>query len=864
MSNNGDVILDVDANTTKATNKINKLAESLKNLKASTVGVSNVTDEVARSIRALNKAIDGLDPKKLKEAAKGMDSVRKSGEKAAKSKGLSDLMKGSAFTVGLRASLQAIAQCNVALNEYIESMNLARTVMGDEMFTKMAGEFNGTSFTSTYDPETKEGNGFWTYAQDNMGIDAAEAIRYQGVLMSISKGMGATTESAAEMSQNLTQLGYDLSSFYNMDVEEAMLKIQSGIAGELEPLRRIGFDLSVARLQQEAYNMGIETSINDMTQAEKVQLRYHAIMTQLTETHGDLARTMNSPANQLRILTAQFNILQRNIGALVLPVMKALIRVAIALLVILNDLTKALAEFFGVDISENLSDLENVDYSSVVGASDAIDDYADSAKGAANAVKEWKKQLMGFDEINNLSPKAEDTGSGSGAAAGAGGGVGDIDIWGDGYDFFAGLVDSGIEETIEKIKNFFEGLKNVIKIVGGAFIWLSEPISKFVGICEKALKFLSPFAKGLQKVGKVLGPLGMILSVVDLIRGLVSVFESIVNGEPPTSQAINAILTSIIGIGLAIAAISGPIGLAIAGVSALILFLYNSWDDIKNWFSETFGGIADSLSGAFGGAKASVIDAYNKIVEKFGSIGEFFESIAAAIIGKFIEIKERINFVVTAIKGFFLVGFTWIQETVGGIVEDIHDTIVWWFSAPAEFFSQVWDGAVYWFGWVKDSISSLMEEAWDFICWVFSNPGAAFRSFVNGIIGILNDGIWWIFNGLSIAGVTLNDFFGTPQIPYLANGGFVDDGQLFIARESGPEMVGTMNGQTAVANNDQIVRGIAEGVASATSAQNQLLMEQNGILRSILAKEGNVNVSATAVANAISNANRVRGMELIY
>lgn len=166
-------------------------------------------------------------------------------------------------------------------NQYIEDMNLFNVALGEyaseaQKYAEQVGEV--------------------------LGIDPGEFMRNQGTFNTIISGFGVASDKAYLMSKNLTQLGYDLSSFFNITVDDAMQKVQSGIAGELEPLRRLGYDLSVARLQEEALALGIEKKVSAMTQAEKSQLRYYAIMTQVTTAQGDMARTLNAPANQLRVL----------------------------------------------------------------------------------------------------------------------------------------------------------------------------------------------------------------------------------------------------------------------------------------------------------------------------------------------------------------------------------------------------------------------------------------------------------------------------------------------------------------------------------------------------------------------------------
>ena len=155
-------------------------------------------------------------------------------------------------------------------------------------------------FTVAMGEGAEEALRFGQAVSDILGIDLSDWIRNQGVFNTLLTGFGNTADRAEIMSKNLTQLGYDLSSFFNISVEDSMQKLQSGISGELEPLRRLGYDLSQARLEATALSLGIDKSVASMTQAEKAELRYYAIMTQVTTAQGDLARTLEAPANQLR------------------------------------------------------------------------------------------------------------------------------------------------------------------------------------------------------------------------------------------------------------------------------------------------------------------------------------------------------------------------------------------------------------------------------------------------------------------------------------------------------------------------------------------------------------------------------------
>ena len=253
------------------------------------------------------------------------------------------------------------------------------------------------------------------------------------------------------MSQNLTQLGYDISSFFNISIEDAMQKLQSGISGELEPLRRLGYDLSQARLEQTALNLGIKESVANMTQAEKAELRYYAIMTQVTTAQGDMARTLEAPANQLRILQAQLTQAARAIGNIFIPALNAILPYAIAVVQVIREIANALANLAGFKLTE-------VDYSGVNSAAVGAGSLADNLDDAAGAAKKLKQYTAGFDELNVFAPN---TGSGSGAGAGGAGGF-DFDL--PTYDFLGNAVQTRIGEIKKMIE---DTLAEITTIVSG-------------------------------------------------------------------------------------------------------------------------------------------------------------------------------------------------------------------------------------------------------------------------------------------------------------------------------------------------------------------------------------------------------------
>jgi len=180
-------------------------------------------------------------------------------------------------------------------------------------------------FRVTFGELADEAENFANNFADALGLDVSQVMRNMGFFNQISTGFGLASDEAYKMSETLTQISYDISSFFNLPIDDAISKVQSGLAGELEPLRRIGYALDQATLQQLAYNLGIEKSVRNMTQAEKAQLRTVAIYEQSKNVMGDLAETIESPANQLRVLQQQFVLLARSIGNIIVPILNKVI-----------------------------------------------------------------------------------------------------------------------------------------------------------------------------------------------------------------------------------------------------------------------------------------------------------------------------------------------------------------------------------------------------------------------------------------------------------------------------------------------------------------------------------------------------------
>lgn len=429
------------ANMTTFINQLSKLPKVIEDLEAA--DIDKFTQQMTALAAAMKPFADEMQkvsngfsafPSKIQKLITSTEKYNASARKATSTTGK--------FTSGLKALNVAavaitfrkighfIAQAVTESNKYQEDLNL---------FTVALGQY------------AAEAQNYAEKVSDVMGIDPAQWLRNQGVFNTLLTGFGDTAERAQLMSQNLTQLGYDISSFFNISIEDAMQKLQSGISGELEPLRRLGYDLSQARLEQTALNLGVKESVSAMTQAEKAELRYYAIMTQVTTAQGDMARTLEAPANQLRILQAQLTQAARAIGNIFIPALNAILPYAIAVVQVIREIANALANLAGFKLTD-------VDYSGVNSAAVGAGSLANNLDDAAGAAKKLKQYTAGFDELNVFAPN---TGSGSGAGAGGAGGF-DFDL--PTYDFLGDAVQTRIGEIKKMIE---DTLAEITTIVSG-------------------------------------------------------------------------------------------------------------------------------------------------------------------------------------------------------------------------------------------------------------------------------------------------------------------------------------------------------------------------------------------------------------
>ena len=417
----------------KFSGQMNQISSAMAPLAQNSNQLSDVFNKMPSAVASASKSLDAYNSKSrgAKTHTGGLFSAISSLVSGARNVKSTFLAISSAFSFFYDESA-----------EYIEQLNLFNVAMGSA---------------------SQSAEAFAQKVSDAMGIDPGKWMEYQGTLNMMIEGFGVASDKAQIMSQNLTQLSYDYSSLMNVDVSTAFDKIQSAMSGQIKGLKEYGNNVSVAMVKQTGLKYGLQGNVSTWDQNTQAIMRYITIMNNASkvDVFNDMARTINTPSNAVRILAQQFHVLRRAIGNIASVFATAVIPYIQVAVELLNKFAGFVAGLFGFK-------LPTIDYSGLEKGSGAMDDMADSAKdagssvgGATKKVKDLKKELqtLGFDELNILnSPKNDSDSGGSGGGGGSGGvggggGIGDIDL--PQYDFLKGLK-KDTDEIEKRLKELFK------------------------------------------------------------------------------------------------------------------------------------------------------------------------------------------------------------------------------------------------------------------------------------------------------------------------------------------------------------------------------------------------------------------------
>lgn len=639
----------------KATD-LDSFASSCQKISAALAPLASQLDKVGNAFAKL--------PPQLSKVVTQANRVTAANEKQRKSYlSLSNQMNGFMRNMAKLVSLKAIAEylgnAVAKFNDFYEATDLFHNAMGnlsgeaDTLISKMQGL---------------------------LSVDPTKAMTYMATIQSLGTSFGLASDKAYILSKNLTQLAYDEGSYWNKDVAETFTAMSSAISGEIEPIRRLGIDLSQARLQQELLALGFNKQVSSLSQADKAVLRYIAIMKQTANVQGNLAQTIQSPANQIKILKAQLDMLAKSVGSLLYPAMKSILPPLIAAVQLIREFVEWVAKLMGVKVV--FTDFTK-SADSVGGIGDAMDDTADSTKKAAKALKDY---TMGFDELNIIDPTQGSSGSGGGASAGNI--LGDVDL--SGYDMFKNYVGNAVDEIkakLEKLAPLIAGISagfatwaignallealNKIKgdgslIEGILKLWKSPIMGAAVAVGIMVARFVDlyqnseAFRKGLERVRAMIylaaeglrqgwnisltdGKLGESIKYLkesfsnlkqviwNLIpeswqEGISSAFKAISNVVKDLDLDVGDLITTLMGIGLIVS--GHPVaGLAVLGFEAITVAVRGLGSESQkeafemetDWFN-AFKSMGEKVADFVGGAITAIGNLINDFIIFIGWI----------------------------------------------------------------------------------------------------------------------------------------------------------------------------------------------------------------------------------------------------
>lgn len=573
------------SNLTTFINQLGKLPNVISELDKADMGkFAAQMREAAAAIRPLademNKVAAGFSsfPSRIQRLIQSNSGLKASNTRTAKSfNAFGVSISGAAAKFGaylliFRRAASLMGDWVTSANDYIENVNLFQVAMGD-----------------IYD----EAFEYAELVSDKLGIDPSEWMRNQGVFMSMAKGFGLVNDKAYQLSKGLTELSYDISSLYNEDVETAAKRLQSALAGEIEPIRRLGISITQATLQEYALSKGIDEAVTSMTEQEKALLRSLKLIEDADRIGaiGDFAKTLESPANALRVLRQQITQLGRAIGSVLIPFLIQVIPWVQAFVMVLTDAIKALAALVGFTIPEwDISSWENTDF--------GFGDTEEAIDGATGAAKEFKRQLMGIDELTVLQEPSSGGGAGAGGLSDWTAGLEIPEVWNE-------RMLENIRTQAEKLK---EPLKDLFDLVGkigaGLLAWkIVDSLPSDISKLKLNLKDLGKYLAGSALVS--IGVTLLVDSIRDIIVDGKLTWDRILKGMAGGAMAgagLGLMLATKLGLswvnGMLVGAVVGVgISLMVMGITSMVKSGVNAGNAIATAIGSVLAG---GGLGAFG------------------------------------------------------------------------------------------------------------------------------------------------------------------------------------------------------------------------------------------------------------------------
>lgn len=671
------------------------------------------------------------------------------------------------------------------------------------------------------------------------GISKLTAKQTGSNFMAMAAGMGLANDSASDMAMALTGLSADMASFYNVGQDVASTALKSIFTGETETLKQFGIVMTDANLQAYALSKGITKSTADMSQAEKVQLRYNYVMSQTALAQGDFAKTSDSWANQTRILSEQWKEFGATIGTVLmnvlLPAVKAINSVLSQLISLAQGAARALSEAFGFELSNSADEAQSI----VKSTSQAADNYSDIADNAQQTQEAQEGSLASFDQMNKLNDesKSDSTGvSGAGEIMQPSGTSVEVDT---------GKADKKLSDFFKSVRTQFEKLADYLdknfkpifadiwsgleresielaQILGGVFSdikSLSEPLKAY---------FINNFTPLMQTAFSTLGKIG-----IGLFDSFNKVFSDIWN------VAVFPILQNFLTVGLPLITDLGTqvwntLGVLFDNIKEIFDTLWNDvaqpvlnalkilwcdiWQSISDFWNEWGQPIFDGINEGITTTKDVFLNLWETVLKPvFDKLMDVADSVwtehLKPLLDEFLDfvgtlitsvlsiynkaIAPVVNWLVSILGPIVSSVLGKIIKTVGNVISNIIDAVKNIISAlkgVVLFIAGVFTG-----DWKKawQGVKKIFKGVWDALVDIAKTPINLIIGLINGLTGAVEDALNWIIDGINELSFTTPDWlpgdlggqtFGfdlsqidIPEIPKLAQGAVIPPNSEFLA-----------------------------------------------------------------------------------
>lgn len=842
-----------------STKQLKDYANQLSRIRAFSKGLDK------GALKQINQTSDGLDG-----SARALEQIEKNTRRAFNLEGITSYLrmaKGLVTTLGKLTSKSA---------EYTENINLYQVA------------FNGA---------TEEADAFVNKLTEMYGLDESWLTRTTGIFKQLSNAMSLGVEEGTKLSKLMTQMSIDISSLYNIDIERASSVLQSSLAGQTKPIRgATGADITQNTLQMTLDNMGIEKAVTNLSFAEKRLLIIISLTQQLNQATNDFGKTIESPANQMRILSEQWERLSRSVGNIFLPVLAKVLPYLNAVMMVLTEIINIVASFFGYK-------LEDYDFG-VAGTADSVLELEDALNGAGESAKKLKSGLRGFDKLNVITtPKGSESGSGGGI---------DPEIM-DAFNKAFDEYNSKLKDVKMRANEIRDAMLEWLGITDGSYKNLKR-IATVLGVIAglKIVKGIQGLVTGTSRLGKLLGTGGLYATLTKLLQpikvlgakdGLKYIFLSAIS---PITKLAGALGMSLGTFGLVTGAIVALIGAFVSGYKNNEEFresVENLVETLKSNLTPVFESIIGILQMLW---KEILVPIWDEILQPLVKLlitslvpvlkmcvdvlqilldkitkplvpylqqigGVFLITIIAGIktiitiVGKVIEVVTfLLDNVLTPLFGWLTEAFeiiaTWIGNKIVSKIETISSVLknLWknWLEPIYIFLKASIMLVIYEIGNAFDKLIGI----WDSVKKKFKE---VFEDYVKPVVDKIKKAIddlkqsWenfknkWKLPDLKVPklpkiklGITYDVNVGKAKTavykalgldgwPHLnfqayAQGGMPPVGQLFVANERGPELVGHIGGQSFVANQNQMMDLLDKKIGNGNGMNNATFIIQVG------------------------------------